>query len=73
MYKALVAAHVPLQMSFASDKYEVKVNNESLGPLHGCIIRINVATHLGIQLLVRAMDNKAKKSNDIRIIASELK
>ena len=61
--KALSAAPAPLQISFASDKYEVKVNNESLGPLHGRTIRMNVATHLGIQLLVRAMDNKARMAH----------
>lgn len=71
VYKALSAAAVPLQISFASDRYEVKVNNESLGPLHGCTIRVNVATHLGVQLLVRARDNKAKRSICIRITFSE--
>ncbi|CAK0783086.1 hypothetical protein CVIRNUC_006281 [Coccomyxa viridis] len=42
------------QISFASDNYTVKVDNESLGPLHGCTIQLKVATHLGVQLLGRA-------------------
>ena len=71
--KALSAAPAPLQISFASDKYEVKVNNESLGPLHGCTIRMNVATHLGVQLLVRPMANKAKRSICIRITVSKMR
>ena len=51
--RAVAETGSPLQISFASDNYTVKVDNESLGPLHGCTIKLKVATHLGVQLLVR--------------------
>ncbi len=51
--RAVAETGSPLQISFASDNYTVKVDNESLGPLHGCTIQLKVATHLGVQLLVR--------------------
>lgn len=41
-----------VQISFNNDRYKVKVDNASQGPLHGRCIEISVATHLGVQLLV---------------------
>lgn len=47
-----VSMYIDMQISFNNDKYKLKVDNASLGPLHGRSIEINVATHLGVQLLV---------------------
>ena len=46
-----------VQMSWAGDKYELKVNNIGLGPLHNRTIKISVTTHLGVYLLVRSAEH----------------